>query len=177
MPGDTHNAQLVDGSTPATPDDLFRRLAELEIDSDSFSHPPVHTVAEAKAKRGALQGAHIKNLFLRNKKGAMWLIICLEDRRIDLRSLASRLGAGRFSFGSARRLMQYLGVVPGAVTPVSVINDLDASVEVVLDRGLLQFEQLNCHPLTNTMTTALAIKDLIRFLGAEGHPPRVLDLD
>ncbi len=140
-------------------------------------HPPVFTVEEAKAQRGELPGSHIKNLFLRNKKGAMWLVTCLEDRRIDLKALGTALEAGRFSFGSAERLMTYLGVLPGAVTPFAVINDKDAHVQVVLDRGLLDHDPINAHPLVNDMTTAIAAEDLIRFLEAVGHPPRIFDLD
>ncbi len=139
-------------------------------------HPPVFTVEEAKVQRGELPGSHIKNLFLRNKKGTMWLITCLEDRQIDLKALGFALEAGRFSFGSAERLMTYLGVLPGAVTPFAVINDKDAHVQVVLDRGLLDHDPINAHPLVNDMTTAIAAQDLIRFLEAVGHPPRIFDL-
>ena len=107
---------LADGAPPATPAALFARLEVLGIASRSFEHDPVYTVEEAKALRGELPGAHIKNLFLRNKKGKMWLVTCLEDRQVDLKALGIRLEAGRFSFGSAERLMTNLGVEPGSVT-------------------------------------------------------------
>ena len=110
---------------------------------------------EAKALRGELPGAHIKNLFLRNKKGVMWLVTCQEDRDIDLKALGQRIGAGRLSFGSAERLMTHLGVLPGSVTPFAVINDRRDHVTVVLDSGLLDQDPVNCHPLVNTMTTAI----------------------
>lgn len=171
------SALLDDGSAPASPSDLLRHLAELEIQSRTISHQPVFTVEEAKRLRGEIQGSHIKNLFLRNKKGAMWLLVVLEDREIDLKALGARLEAGRFSFGSAERLMRYLGVAPGAVTPFAVINDHGRAVQVVLDRGLFETDPVNCHPLTNDMTTALAAADLVRFLEAAGHPPQFLDLD
>ncbi len=116
-----------------------------------------------------------RNLFLRNKKGVMWLVTCQEDREIDLKALGERLGAGRFSFGSAERLMKYLGVLPGAVTPFAVINDRRSQVAVVLDSTLPEQDPVNCHPLVNTMTTALSGYDLVRFLEAEGHPPQLLD--
>jgi Ala-tRNA(Pro) deacylase len=168
-------ARLADGTAPAAPGDLFARLEALGIAARSFEHPAVHTVEEAKALRGTLAGAHIKNLFLRNKKGRMWLITCQEDREIDLKALGERLGAGRFSFGSAERLMNYLGVAPGAVTPFAVINDRQKEVAVVLDSALPGQEPVNCHPLVNTMTTAVSGRDLVRFLEAEGHPPQLLD--
>ncbi len=162
---------------PTSPEALLARLAELGIPVSNFSHPPVHTVEEAKALRGELKGGHIKNLFLRNKKGAMWLITCLEDRKIDLKALGQALGAGRFSFGSAERLMTYLGVLPGAVTPFAVINDTEGKVQVVLDRALLACDPINAHPLVNDRTTAVSAEDLVRFLEAVGHPPRIFDLD
>ncbi len=162
---------------PTSPEALLARLTELGVEVSNFSHPPVNTVAEAKALRGELEGGHIKNLFLRNKKGAMWLIVCPEDREIDLKALGQALGAGRFSFGSAERLMTYLGVLPGAVTPFAVINDTEGKVQVVLDEALLACDPINAHPLVNDRTTAVSAAGLVRFLEAVGHPPRVLDLD
>ena len=170
-------ARLADGAAPATSGELFRRLGALGIGSATVEHDPVFTVAEAKALRGKLSGAHIKNLFLRNKKGAMWLVTCLEDRPLDLKVLGERLGAGRLSFASARRLMDHLGVIAGAVTPLAVINDSGGAVQVVLDRAIFGFDEVNCHPLVNSMTTALGPDELVRFLQAEGHPPRLLDFD
>jgi len=169
--------ELADGSRPATAEDLFARLEGLGIQARTVEHPPVFTVEEAKALRGELPGAHIKNLFLRNKKGAMWLVVCLEDRQIDLKALAAALGAGRFSFGSAERLMRHLGILPGAVTPFAAINDKAGAVQVVLDQAMLAESPINCHPLVNHMTTALAPDGLVRFLEAEGHAPLILDLD
>jgi len=167
---------LADGSAPATPKDLLRLLEELGIESQTMNHAPVFTVEEAKALRGEIPGGHIKNLFLRNKKGAMWLVTCLEDRQIDLKALGERLGAGRLSFGSADRLMKYLGVIPGAVTPFAVINDKQGQVKVVLDKAMLAVTPVNPHPLDNAMTTSIAPGDLIRFLEAVDHPPEILDL-
>lgn len=177
MTGDRDESAEDEAELPTSPGALLRRLEELGIQSKSVMHPPVFTVEEAKAQRGTLPGAHIKNLFLRNKKGAMWLITCLEDRKIDLKALGKTLGAGRFSFASADRLMTYLGVRPGAVTPFAVINDSDRAVAMVLDKGILGNDPVNAHPLVNDMTTALESADLIRFLEAEGHPPLILDMD
>jgi len=162
---------------PTSPEQVLARLEALGIASRTFRHAPVFTVEEAKALRGELAGAHITNLFLRNKKGAMWLVTCLEDRPIDLKALAAALGAGRFSFGSAERLMAHLGVQPGSVTPLAVVNDRAGRVAVVLDKALLDFDEVNCHPLVNDMTTTLSSADLVAFLEAEGHAPRLLDFD
>ncbi len=168
-------ALLADGSAATTPEQLFQRLDALEIRSDTVSHPSLFTVEQSKELRGILPGHHVKNLFLRNKKGAMWLVTCLEDRPVDLKRLAEVLNAGRFSFGSADRLMQYLGVRPGAVTPLAIINDKGKAVTMVLDSVLTDGQPVNAHPLVNDRTTTLGGRDLLRFLEAEGHAPRLLD--
>ncbi len=161
---------------PTSPDQLLARLKELCLASRTVNHPPVFTVEEAKALRGELPGGHVKNLFLRNKKGAMWLVVAEEDRQIDLKVLGEKIGAGRVSFGSPDRLMQHLGVLPGSVTPFGVINDHGLEVQVVLDKALLDHDPVNVHPLTNDRTTAISPKDLLTFLEATGHKPQILDL-
>jgi len=162
---------------PTSAEELLARLCGMGIDATTFSHPPLHTVEEARRLRGDLPGAHIKNLFLRNRKGSMWLLTCLEDRALDLRELGERLGAGRLSFASAERLQRYLGVLPGAVTPLAVVNDTGNDVQMVLDRAILDRSLVNCHPLVNDRTTALTPSDLLRFLEATGHTPEWIDLD
>jgi len=158
-----------------SPQQLFDRLARLGIAHRTVEHEPVFTVEQAKAHRGVLPGHHIKNLFLRNKKEEMWLVVVLEDRAIDLKQLGERLGAGRLSFGSPERLRTWLGVEPGSVTPLSTINDTGHKVTLVLDSALRHGGPVNVHPLTNTMTSAIELPDLLRFFEATGHPPRWLD--
>ena len=156
--------------------DLFARLAELGIAATTVEHPAVFTVAEARRHRGGLPGTFTKNLFLRDKKGAMWLVVCLESRAVDLRVLAGRIGAKHLSFGSPERLLRHLGVIPGAVSPFAIINDTERAVRVVIERDVLARDPINLHPLDNAKTTAIAAADLLRFLEAEGHPPELLDL-
>lgn len=158
-----------------SPQQLFGRLEALGIAHRTVEHPPVFTVEEAKALRGNLPGHHIKNLFLRNKKEEMWLVIALEDRAVDLKRLGEVLGAGRLSFGSPDRLRRQLGVEPGSVTPLALINDETRIVRLALDRGLSEGGPVNAHPLVNTMTTAVATADLLRFFAATGHAPQWLD--
>jgi len=158
-----------------SPQQLFARLAELGLAHNTVEHAPVFTVEEAKAHRGELPGHHIKNLFLRNKKEEMWLVVALEDRTIDLKRLGEVLGAGRLSFGSPERLRKRLGIEPGSVTPFAVINDPDHKVKLVLDSGLRADGLINAHPLTNTMTSAISLPDLLRFFDSTGHAPRWLD--
>ena len=161
---------------PKTPAQLFDFLDDLDIETETVEHPPVFTVEQAKELRGALPGAHSKNLFLRNKKSKMFLLVALEDRGIDLKALGGQLEIGRLSFGSPQRLMTYLGVIPGAVSPFAVINDESGEVKVFIDRGLLDSDRLNFHPLDNAKTTGIATEDLLRFLAATGHEPEIVDL-
>jgi Ala-tRNA(Pro) deacylase len=161
---------------PATPEDLFARLDALGIAHKTHAHPPVFTVAEAVALRGVLPGGHTKNLFLKDKKGGLWLAVMLEERRTDLKMLADALGAPRFSFGSGELLQEVLGVRPGSVTPFALVNDTMHRVTVVLDEGMLAHDPLNYHPLENDRTTAIAPGDLLRFVASCGHEPRILDL-
>jgi Ala-tRNA(Pro) deacylase len=159
---------------PATPAELFAYLDRLGIPHQTVTHPPLFTVEQSRALRGQIPGAHTKNLFLKDKKGALFLVTALEDAVIDLKSLHRRLGAsGRFSFGSADLLRATLGVEPGSVTPFAAFNDTEGRVTVVLDQALLGHETVNCHPLTNTMTTSVSRAGLLKFLTATGHPPRV----
>lgn len=164
-------------SPPFTPDQLFACLDALGIAHNTYTHPPVFTVAEAVALRGQLPGGHCKSLFLKDKKGGLWLVVALEERRIDLKRLADALGAPRFSFGNADLLYDMLGVKPGSVTPFALVNDREHRITIVLDGDMLEHDPLNYHPLENDRTTAIAPADLLRFIEACGHTPRILDLD
>ncbi|MCB9958876.1 MAG: prolyl-tRNA synthetase associated domain-containing protein [Rhodospirillaceae bacterium] len=174
-PSDDPSAESA--SARHTTDSLMARLAELDIPVTTVAHPPVFTVEEAKSLRGILPGGHSKNLFLRNKKGVQWLLVCEEDRAVDLKAFSERIGSGRLSFGSPERLMTALGVIPGAVTPFALINDTAGAVQPVLDAGLMAHDVLNFHPLNNSMTTAIGRDGLLRFIEACGHTPQIVDLD
>ena len=165
----------MNSDTKFTPGDLFRCLDGLGIKHNTVDHPPLFTVQQSRELRGELPGAHVKNLFLRNKKGQMWLLTCLEDRQIDLKSLRKELGTSSLSFASPERLMQYLGVIPGAVSPFGVANDTDCRVQVVLDSDLMGMDPLNFHPLDNCRTTAVSADGLVRFLESTGHRPEFID--
>src|SRR5271168_1094202 len=159
---------------PTTPDALFAYLDSIGVAHKSVSHPPLFTVEESRALRGKIPGGHSKNLFLRDKKGAAFLVVALEDAEIELKSLHRRLGAsGRFSFGSAELMRELLGVEPGSVTPLAVINDTAQRVTVVLDAAMMGNAVLNFHPLMNTGTTTISRDGLVKFLEATGHPPRI----
>ncbi len=154
---------------------LFARLAALGIASTTVEHEPVFTVEESGTLRQSLPGAHTKNLFLTGKDGRMVLVVAKDDTKVDLKALANRLGAGRFSFGKAALLEAVLGVAPGSVTPLALINSRRQG-PVVVDQALMDFAEVNCHPLENTATTRLATQDLIRFIAACGHEPLIVPL-
>ncbi len=156
--------------------DLFQRFDELGVKTTTVEHAAVFTVDEAKAARGGLAGAHSKNLFLKDKKKQLWLIVCLEDRPINLKELRHKIGAGNLSFGKPELLVEVLGVEPGSVTPFSLINDVDAQVNVVLDREMMADDFLNFHPLTNTRTTQISPDALLRFIRSCGHDPNIVEL-
>jgi Ala-tRNA(Pro) deacylase len=159
----------------ATPDDLFALFDRLGIRHRTVAHAPLFTVEQSRALRGQIPGGHTKNLFLRDKKGALYLVSALEDAVIELKALHRVLGAGgRFSFGAAELMRETLGIEPGAVTPFAVMNDHARRVAVVLDAALMAHATVNFHPLQNAMTTSIARDDLVRFLEATGHPPRVV---
>jgi len=157
---------------------LLAHLGKLGLKTSTVEHPPLHTVEESRALRGEIPGAHTKNLFLKDKKGALFLVVAAEDAVIELRQLHNRIGAsGRLSFGKPELLRAVLGVEPGSVTPFGLINDDPPQVGVVLDAGLMANEAINCHPLVNTATTTIGSADLIAFIRATGHEPQILPLD
>jgi Ala-tRNA(Pro) deacylase len=162
---------------PASRHDLFARLEALGVETATKDHAPVFTVEEARALRGEIPGGHCKNLFLKDARGGLWLIVCLEDTRIDLKGLPQKIGSGRLSFGRPERLREVLGIEPGSVTPFALINDTSLRVNVVLEQAMIAHELLNYHPLENTATTTIASLDLVKFIRACGHAPRVVALD
>lgn len=159
---------------PATPQDLFVFLDSLGIRYRTVTHPPLFTVAQSRGLRGTIPGGHTKNLLLQDKHEAVVLAAALEDAVVDLKGLHRTLGMARLSFASPAVMRALIGVEPGAVTPFAAINDPEGRVGVVLDAAMMAEPILNYHPLVNTMTTALSSQDLVKFLEATGHPPRIV---
>ncbi|PTM41161.1 prolyl-tRNA synthetase associated domain-containing protein [Bosea sp. 124] len=164
-------------TAPLTPEELCDHLTEHGIAFERVDHEPVFTVAESQALRGTLSGLHSKNLFVKDKKGRLFLVSARENARIDLKRLHETLGAsGRLSFCSAEALMEKLGVTPGSVTAFAVINDRAGAVTMVLDRNLTTGEAMNFHPLINTATLRIGRDDMLAFLRGTGHDPLIVDL-
>ena len=162
---------------PATESDLFALFDRLGIAHKTHRHRPVFTVEESRDLKAALPGGHTKNLFLKDKKGRLFLLSALGDTVIDLNAVSKLIGSGRFSFGNADLLLQYLGVTPGSVTLFGLINDTDRHVTVVLDEGLFAHDPVNFHPLRNDATTAVSPADMLKFVRATGHEPIRLAFD
>jgi Ala-tRNA(Pro) deacylase len=160
---------------PTSAEALLARLEAIGVDAVTHRHPPVYTVEESKALRGDLPGGHCKNLFLKDKKGGYWLVVALEDARLELATFGGLIGSPKLSFASADRLWSALGVRPGSVTPFALINDTARQVRVVLQQAMLARSPLNYHPLVNHMTTAVTPDGLLRFIRACGHEPLVVD--
>ena len=159
---------------PATREDLFARFMALGIEATTRDHAPVYTVEEAQALRGEIPGGHCKNLFLKDDKGNIWLIVCLEEAQVDLKAAPAKIGSRRLSFGKPELLKEVLGVEPGSVTPFGLINDTEKRVNVVLDAAMMAHELVNDHPLENTATTTIRSHDLVAFIRSCGHEPRVV---
>lgn len=161
---------------PAKPEDLFAHLDRLGIGVTTHHHAAAFTVEQGNEVWGGIPGIHCKNLFLKDAKARLWLVVAPAERRIDLKRLPDRIGSARLSFGSAELLGQVLGVEPGSVTPFALINDTGHRVSVVLDAWMMEQDLLNYHPLQNTMTTTIRAADFRTFLASTGHRPEVVAL-
>jgi len=152
-------------------------FASLGITPIAIEHPPVYTVDEALQYWASLEGVHTKNLMLKGAKGGLWLVCVPTDRRLDLKALATHLGAKKFSFASAETLDQALGVAQGSVSPLALISDPDNAVQLVLAKDMLEQDRITFHPLTNTATVSLTSSEFLRVLEALGHRPEIVDFD
>lgn len=163
---------------PLSSEDLLALLEGNGISAETFSHPPVHTVADAVALRGEIAGLHTKNLFLRDGKKNLFLVTLEETTKVDLKALRGLLGAkGSLSFASEETLFEHLGVKPGAVTLLALVNDGEKKVTVAIEEKLVHADVVNCHPLVNTRTTSLTKDQLQAFLALTGHAPLVVRLE
>ncbi len=163
-------------SLPTQPETVMALLGELGVDYVAHHHPPLRTVEDSKAHRGDMPGVHIKNLFLRDRRKRNFLLVAEEDRQIDLKRLSDLIGCDRLSFGSSDRLMEMLGVRPGAVSPFALINDPDHKVSLLVDTALQTDQRIYAHPLVNDITLGIEGGGLSRYFAHLGHEPRWLDL-
>jgi Ala-tRNA(Pro) deacylase len=158
-----------------TPAQLFEFFDHLGISHSTIEHPPMFTVEDGRDWHDRIPGLHCKNLFIKDKKGGIWLVVMPGDKRADLNRLEKQLGAPRFSFGKPEVLLNILGLTPGSVTPFGLINDKQRQVSVVLDADLIKSEQVNFHPLHNAASTTISSADLVKFIKALGYTPIIKD--
>ncbi|MGX7951514.1 prolyl-tRNA synthetase associated domain-containing protein [Tsuneonella sp. HG249] len=152
---------------------LLADLAALDIPYEAHEHAAVFTVAESRLLDRDFPGEHTKNLFLKDAGDAFWLVTVGADARVDLKALPVAIGSKRVSFAKADDMVRLLGITPGSVTPLAMINAAPASVTAVLDAGLAAANRINVHPLRNTGTLGLAGADALRLLRHWGHAPIV----
>ncbi len=157
--------------SPVSPEQLFAFFDDLGLGHTTHRHRPVFTVEESRDLKAEMPGGHTKNLFLKDKKGRLFLLSAIADTQIDLNAVSKLVGAARFSFGNADLLMRHLGVTPGAVTVFGLINDAERQVTLLLDEALFAHDPVNFHPLRNDATTALRPADMLKFVRATGHEP------
>ena len=159
---------------PTSRAELFQRFADLGIETKTLEHAPVFTVEEAKHVHDDMPGGHCKNLFCKDEKGVLWLIVALEDAVINLKAAPARIGSKRLTFGKPELLLEVLGLEPGSVTPFGLINDKTVRANVILDEAMMKLSLLNFHPLKNDATTSISSDALITFIKSCGHTPRVV---
>lgn len=149
---------------------VYDALAALGIAYERYEHPPVFTVDEAERYWADIPATHCKNLFLRNAKATRHYLVVLErSKKADLKLLAAKIGDDRLSFASPDRLMRFLGLTPGSVSPMGLLHPGAADVVVVLDAGLASAARLGFHPNVNTATITVAAADFLRFLDSRGN--------
>ncbi len=169
-------------SLPISSDALLEQLTEWQLPYELHEHVAVRTVEEAKEVEAAMTVAgeaafRIKNLYLRDKKKRNYLVTLEQDRAIDLKALGAKLGVGNLSFGSADRLLENLGIRPGAVTPLSMINGKDKGVRFFIDADVQRAERIYMHPLVNDRTVAMTVSDLWVFCQRLGVEPEILEME
>ena len=169
-------------SLPVSSDHLLRQLDEWKITYKCYKHVPLKTVEESKKVQSKLLnfnegGGHIKNLYLRDNKKRNFLIITEQDCKIDLRILKEKIGSGRLSFGSSERLMEYLGVRSGAVSPFSMIVGVTKNINLYIDKKLKSCLKIYAHPLVNDRTLELSLQNLELFFNKIGADPNWIEFD
>jgi len=174
---DPDTVVLENGSTAATVDDVLSALGKLGIEHETITHEPLYTVEQAKRVQYDKPGGHTKNLFLRNKKGLMFLVVVEPDHKVDLRGLREmlQLPGGQIAFASTERLGKFLGVVPGSVSPLALINDHGSKVRLYMQHTVLEHEWIYMHPCRNTHSTRLRSTDLTKAMEEWNHPVTPLD--
>lgn len=157
--------------------ELYQTLTQLSISFEYNEHPPAPTIEEAKKYWKNLKATHCKNIFFRNHKGNRHYLVILEHTQdLDIHDLEKRLKQGKLSFASPNRMMKYLGVKPGSVTPFGLINDNENHVHLFIDENLKNSESISFHPCINTASLVISFQDFVKFLNWSGNSYEFLKL-
>jgi Ala-tRNA(Pro) deacylase len=160
-----------------TRDEFLAWLDAQGLPHRTIEHPAVFRVEEGLDIKADLPGVHTKNLFLKDKKGRLWLISARQDTVVDLKRADRVIGSARLSFGNEGLLKEALGLTPGSVTAFGLINDAERQVTFVIDRRLWEADVVNFHPLLNTATTGMDQATFRAFLDRIGVQPIVVDFE
>jgi Ala-tRNA(Pro) deacylase len=156
---------------------LYQLLSDLGIPFEYHGHPPAPTIEEAMKYWKDLDATHCKNLFFRNHKGNKhYLVILKHTRQMGIHELEKQLKQGKLSFASDERMMKYLGVTPGSVTPFGLINDKDHHVHVFLDHNLPDSTTISFHPCINTASLIIKAEDFLRYIEWTTNPYEFITL-
>ncbi len=155
---------------------IYNFLQEHNITYERFNHPAVFTCEQANELCPPMPGQSIKNLFLYDKRTEQhFLVVVPNGKRVDLKELKTTLQVANLSFASEERLNKYLGVEPGSVTVLGLVNDTFHFVSVIFD-AQLKNQALQCHPLINTATLVMPFDTIEKFLSATGHAYQFLEI-
>jgi len=160
---------------PAIDKDVFAKLTALGIPFSTVEHKAVFTVEEGRDMIGKIPGLFCKNLFLKDKKDKLWLVVMPAEKRANLNRLEKSIGSARLSFGKPELLLDVLGITPGSVSPFALLNDFSRRVTVVLDKDMMEVPLATYHPLRNTASTSLKPSDLLKFIKSLSYAPRIVD--
>lgn len=158
------------------PEALLKKLEDRGIPYTLYRHQPVFTVAESQSIDRDIPGAHVRNMFIRDKKEVMFLVTLRHETMIDLKKLPDVINCGRISFGSPDRLWKYLGIRPGSVNPFCILCDTEKQVTLILEKAMMEEDIINVHPMDNSMTVGIKPADLLRLLDDHGVKPIIIDL-
>lgn len=161
---------------PTSPATLFQLMDELNLKYRVYDHEPIFTVEEGLHLKDNIPGTHCRNLFLRDKKKKMFLVVAANETEIDLKKLPELIDSGRLSFGSGDRLWENLGIKQGSVNPFCIVNDNNHNVRIILDAHMMAQDLVNYHPMDNAQTIGLSPEDLVSFIKSTHHEPEIVDL-
>jgi Ala-tRNA(Pro) deacylase len=156
---------------------LKKKFADLAISVGYYEHAPIFTAQDGIKHTANIPGLAAKNLFLCDKTNKFWLVVMPYYLKLNVRKLAAFIGASELQFAKPEQLLQHLGITPGSVTPLALINDLKNEVIVIVDETFLVKDLIQIHPLRNDMTVTIQPQDLLKFIKSCGNQLKIVNLE